>query len=55
MAPEGANALYEEFTRLIAADDIAVYNGIFGADMAESLINDGPVTIWAKVVSHITH
>ena len=26
--------------------DLRVENGVFGADMAVSLLNDGPVTIW---------
>ena len=45
-APVEANRLYEYFTRRIAAEGIAVQNGIFGADMDVSLNNDGPVTIW---------
>ena len=44
--PDGAKQLYERFTALIAAEGIATANGVFGADMAVSLINDGPVTIW---------
>jgi D-tyrosyl-tRNA(Tyr) deacylase len=45
-APEVGRELYEQFCRLIAAEGIAVETGEFGADMAVSLINDGPVTIW---------
>ena len=45
-APEKGKHLYEYFTSRIAAQGIPVANGIFGADMAVSLINDGPVTIW---------
>jgi D-aminoacyl-tRNA deacylase len=44
--PDDAKRLYDQFTALIAAEGIATANGIFGADMAVSLINDGPVTIW---------
>ena len=44
--PEQAKRLYDHFTALIAAEGIATANGIFGADMAVHLINDGPVTIW---------
>ena len=44
--PDEGRRLYERFTALIAAEGIATANGIFGADMAVSLINDGPVTIW---------
>ena len=45
-APEVGREFYEQFCRLIAAEGIAVETGEFGADMAVSLINDGPVTIW---------
>ena len=44
--PDVANALYERF--LAAAKDAGVTkvrHGAFGADMAVSLVNDGPVTI----------
>lgn len=44
--PAEGRRLYERFTALIAAEGIPTANGIFGADMAVSLINDGPVTIW---------
>ena len=45
-APDDANRLYQRFTADLAAHGIACANGIFGADMAVSLTNDGPVTIW---------
>lgn len=45
-APEEGKRLYEYFAGRIAAEGIAVANGIFGADMDVSLNNDGPVTIW---------
>lgn len=45
-APEDGKRLYEHFTTCMAALGIPTANGIFGADMAVSLINDGPVTIW---------
>lgn len=45
-APDEAKRLYTHFSARIAAEGIAVANGIFGADMAVSLSNDGPVTIW---------
>ena len=44
--PEEAKRLYDHFTALMSAEGIAIANGIFGADMAVGLINDGPVTIW---------
>ena len=45
-APDDGARLYNHFTALLAAEGIATANGIFGADMAVGLINDGPVTIW---------
>ena len=45
-APDHANRLYRNFTAEIAAQGIPTANGIFGADMAVNLTNDGPVTIW---------
>jgi D-tyrosyl-tRNA(Tyr) deacylase len=44
--PVEGKRLYEHFTRSIGAEGIATENGEFGADMAVSLVNDGPVTIW---------
>ncbi|MFD1913921.1 D-aminoacyl-tRNA deacylase [Halodurantibacterium flavum] len=44
--PEMGRHLYEVFLTRLAALGIPVQNGIFGADMAVSLLNDGPVTIW---------
>jgi D-tyrosyl-tRNA(Tyr) deacylase len=43
--PELANDLYEQFVAAAKADEIVVQTGIFQADMAVSLTNDGPVTI----------
>ena len=43
--PDKANELYEYFTDLCRAKVPVVQNGIFGADMKVSLINDGPFTI----------
>jgi D-tyrosyl-tRNA(Tyr) deacylase len=45
-APDEGRRLYEAFTASVAAHGIPVANGVFGADMAVSLTNDGPVTIW---------
>ncbi len=45
-SPEDANRLYQQFTADIAAHGIRTANGIFEADMAVTLTNDGPVTIW---------
>jgi len=45
-APEDGRALYEHFTHALASLGVPVETGQFGADMAVSLVNDGPVTIW---------
>ena len=45
-APDLGRALYDYFATRIAAEGIKVATGRFGADMAVSLVNDGPVTIW---------
>ncbi len=44
-APPDGLRLYQAFTDRFGALGIPVANGEFGADMAVSLINDGPVTI----------
>ena len=43
--PETANALYEDFVRRVRELGIHVETGQFGAMMAVSLVNDGPVTL----------
>lgn len=45
-APQDGRRLYEYFSGRLAAEGLAVSNGIFGADMDVALNNDGPVTIW---------
>jgi D-tyrosyl-tRNA(Tyr) deacylase len=45
-APTEGEKLYEYFTAQMAAQDVPVATGRFGADMQVHLINDGPVTIW---------
>lgn len=47
--PDTGRALYEQFVSDVADLGIAVSTGSFGADMAVSLTNDGPVTIWIDV------
>lgn len=44
--PEEGNRLYLHFSNILRNLDLTVANGEFGADMAVSLVNDGPVTIW---------
>ena len=43
--PEKAERLYELFIREVSDYGIPVQTGVFGADMAVALENDGPVTI----------
>lgn len=45
-SPKEAEGLYEKFCELLSQNGICrVETGRFGADMAVSLVNDGPVTI----------
>lgn len=43
--PKKAIPLYEAFNERLREQGISVETGEFGADMAVSLVNDGPVTI----------
>ena len=45
-APPLAEPLVERFKAAIAAYDIHVEGGVFGAHMNVELVNDGPVTLW---------
>lgn len=44
--PEEGRKLWERFCADLAALGVPVATGEFGAAMAVSLVNDGPVTIW---------
>ena len=44
--PPVAIPLYEYFLKSARDSGINVEHGVFGADMAVQLVNDGPVTIW---------
>ena len=44
-APGQATVLYERFCERLAQAGATVERGVFGARMAVSLVNDGPVTI----------
>lgn len=52
--PALAQALYGVFNAALRSEGLRVEEGVFGADMQVSLVNDGPVTIlldtadWAK-------
>ena len=43
--PETANPMYEELVRRLREAGLTVETGVFQAEMAVSLVNDGPVTI----------
>lgn len=45
-APDEAKRLYEWFANRAREDVVRVETGEFGANMAVSLTNDGPFTIW---------
>ena len=44
--PDVGERLYRHFSQAIEKEGVPIANGRFGADMAVSLVNDGPVTIW---------
>lgn len=43
--PELANALYEQFVGMLRERGLMVATGVFQAEMAVALVNDGPVTL----------
>ena len=43
--PEVAEPLYEAFCKEMESYNVPVKTGVFGADMALSSVNDGPITI----------
>ncbi|WP_374376752.1 D-aminoacyl-tRNA deacylase [Tabrizicola sp.] len=44
--PAEGEQLYLHFSQALEKEGVPVAIGRFGADMAVSLVNDGPVTIW---------
>ena len=44
--PDEGRCLYEHFSAQVQSHGVLVANGVFGADMKVSLVNEGPVTIW---------
>ncbi|MBM3222405.1 MAG: D-tyrosyl-tRNA(Tyr) deacylase [Candidatus Tectomicrobia bacterium] len=46
--PPLAEQLYEAFMVAVGRHGVPVAHGVFGAHMAVSLVNDGPVTIWLE-------
>lgn len=44
MRGEEAKVLYQEFDKKLS-EYVKTYDGVFGADMKVSIINDGPITI----------
>lgn len=47
-APSDAEVLYDYFVATSKREPINIQTGVFGADMAVSLLNDGPVTFSLK-------
>jgi D-tyrosyl-tRNA(Tyr) deacylase len=45
-APDEGRHLYECVASALGSQGVPTATGSFGADMAVSLVNDGPVTIW---------
>jgi D-tyrosyl-tRNA(Tyr) deacylase len=43
--PEAAEPIYQRFVEALRGRGVAVATGVFGATMAISLVNDGPVTL----------
>ena len=46
--PDKANELFDYFCEQVQAAMPGLQRGRFGADMAVSLVNDGPVTFWLE-------
>ena len=46
--PPLAQQLYEAFLAAVERHGVPVAHGAFGAHMAVSLVNDGPVTVWLE-------
>jgi D-aminoacyl-tRNA deacylase len=44
--PAIAQPLFERFKSELAAYNLTIASGVFGAHMAVQLLNDGPVTLW---------
>jgi D-aminoacyl-tRNA deacylase len=44
--PDLGKELYERFAAAVGERGVTVARGVFGAEMAVDLVNDGPFTIW---------
>jgi len=44
--PDLGADLYERYAAAVASHGVKVARGVFGAEMAVELVNDGPMTIW---------
>jgi D-tyrosyl-tRNA(Tyr) deacylase len=44
-APEKGRELFDKLVDAVRAQGLAVETGVFGADMAVRIVNDGPVTV----------
>lgn len=52
-APEIGERLYLHLAASLGGLGVVVQTGRFGADMAVSLVNDGPVTLWLDLPSPV--
>ena len=46
--PEEGRRGFDAFVEALRAEGLPVETGVFGADMAVSLVNDGPATFWLQ-------
>jgi D-tyrosyl-tRNA(Tyr) deacylase len=53
--PTEAEALYQRFLKTLRDPQVTVATGVFGAEMAVELINDGPVTLIVESMRHHRH
>ena len=53
--PTEAEALYQHFLKTLRDRQVTVATGVFGAEMAVELINDGPVTLIVESMRHHRH
>ena len=47
--PQEGERLFDYLVSRARSSHTAVETGVFGADMAVSLVNDGPVTFWLRI------
>lgn len=53
--PEQAEPLVKRFAEALRGEGVPVETGLFGAAMAVTLVNDGPVTLWLDTAVLTAH